>query len=102
MYDFIGDIHGYADKLIQLLEKLGYTCKNGSYGHPSRKVLFVGDYIDRGPKIRETLMIVRQMVESRNAIALMGNHEYNALCFHYEEPEGGHLSMILPKNRTLS
>ena len=98
MIDFIGDIHGYADKLIELLEKLGYTIKNGVYSHPTRKVLFIGDYIDRGPKIRETLKIVRQMVESDNAIALMGNHEYNALCFHYEEREGGHLRKHLIKN----
>ena len=98
MIDFIGDIHGYADKLVELLEKLGYTSKNGVYSHPLRKVLFIGDYIDRGPKIRETLMIVRQMVEAGNAIALMGNHEYNALCFHYEEREGGHLRKHLIKN----
>ena len=82
MIDFIGDIHGHADKLLELLEKLGYTTNNGTYCHPTRKVLFVGDYIDRGPKIRETLEIVKSMVDSENAIALMGNHEYNALCFH--------------------
>ena len=98
MIDFIGDIHGHADKLMELLEKLGYKARNGSYSHPIRKVLFVGDYIDRGPKIRETLMIVLQMVESGNATALMGNHEYNALCFHYEEREGGHLRKHLIKN----
>jgi len=98
MIDFIGDIHGHADKLLELLEKLGYETKNGVYKHPLRKVMFVGDYIDRGPKIRETLMIVRQMVESGNAFALMGNHEYNALCFHYEEREGGHLRKHLIKN----
>ena len=98
MIDFIGDIHGHADKLMELLEKLGYKARGGSYSHPIRTVLFVGDYIDRGPKIRETLMIVRQMVESGNAIALMGNHEYNALCFHYEEREGGHLRKHLIKN----
>ncbi|HEY3369380.1 MAG TPA: metallophosphoesterase [Prolixibacteraceae bacterium] len=98
MFDFIGDIHGYADQLTGLLEKLGYSSKYGIYSHPTRKVLFVGDYIDRGPRIRETLMIVRNMVESGNAIALMGNHEYNALCFHYEEREGGHLRKHLIKN----
>lgn len=98
MFDFIGDIHGYADKLTELLGKLGYSLINGVYSHPSRKVLFVGDYIDRGPKIRETLIIVRQMVESGNAIALLGNHEYNAICFHYMEREGGHLRKHLIKN----
>jgi len=98
MIDFIGDIHGHADKLMELLEKLGYSAKNGTYSHPTMTALFIGDYIDRGPKIRETLIIVRQMVESGNAIALMGNHEYNALCFHHEEREGGHLRKHLIKN----
>lgn len=98
MLDLIGDIHGHADKLEELLLKLGYTNAGGAYAHLSRKVLFVGDYIDRGPKIRETLQIVRAMVESGNAIALMGNHEYNALCFHFQETEGGHLRKHLIKN----
>ena len=98
MIDHIGDIHGHADKLEELLLKLGYKKSNGSYSHPNRKVLFVGDYIDRGPKIRETLYIVKSMVESENAIALMGNHEYNALCFHFQETEGGHLRKHLIKN----
>lgn len=91
MYDFIGDIHGHADKLEALLEKMGYSKKDGVYQHPSRKAFFVGDYIDRGPKIRETLQIVRGMIEHGNAIGLMGNHEYNAVCFHYERKDGGHL-----------
>ena len=98
MIDLIGDIHGHAEKLIQLLEKLGYTSQNGSYSHESRKALFIGDYIDRGPEIRKTLMIVRKMVENGNAIALMGNHEYNAICFHYQESDGGHLRKHLIKN----
>jgi hypothetical protein len=98
MYDLIGDIHGHADHLEALLHKMGYAIKNGSYTHPERKALFVGDYIDRGPKISETLDIVRRMVESGNAIALMGNHEYNALCFHYPESEGGHLRKHEIKN----
>ncbi len=98
MIDFIGDIHGHADKLEELLLKLGYRKTNGTYSHPARTVLFVGDYIDRGPKIRETLHLVKSMVDSGNAIALMGNHEYNALCFHYQKFEGGHLRKHLIKN----
>lgn len=91
MYDFIGDIHGYADKLEALLRKLGYEKRQDSYTHPERKVFFVGDFIDRGKKIPETLRIVRDMVKNQQALAVMGNHEYNALCFHYPHPEGGHL-----------
>jgi hypothetical protein len=98
MMDIIGDIHGHADKLEELLLKLGYSKTNGAYSHQERKVLFVGDYIDRGPKIKETLQMVRAMVDSGNAIALMGNHEYNALCFHFQEADGGHLRKHLIKN----
>lgn len=98
MTDLIGDIHGHADELEELLLKLGYRENDGTYSHPSRKVVFVGDYIDRGPKIRETLQIVRSMVESENATALMGNHEYNALLFHFQDNEGGHLRKHSIKN----
>lgn len=98
MIDFIGDLHGHADKLEELLNKLGYFINNGSYSHPERNAFFIGDYIDRGPQIPRTLKIIRQMVESGNAFALMGNHEYNALCFHFQETEGGHLRKHLIKN----
>lgn len=98
MIDLIGDVHGHAGELEALLLKMGYVPKNGTYSHPERKVLFVGDYIDRGPQIRETLEIVKGMVDSGNAIALMGNHEYNAICFHFQETEGGHLRKHSIKN----
>ena len=87
MIDFIGDIHGHADELEELLQKMGYSKQNNTYTHPERTVLFVGDYIDRGPKIREALEIVKQMVEHESAIVLLGNHEYSALCFHFQETE---------------
>lgn len=80
--DFIGDIHGHADELKQLLEeKLNYVKSNGYYKHPARKAFFVGDFIDRGPQIKEVLEIVRPMVENDAAYAVIGNHEYNAICY---------------------
>jgi hypothetical protein len=96
--DLIGDIHGYVEKLKELLSKLDYTESDGAYSHPSRTVLFVGDYIDRGPKIKDTLKIVKAMFDKGSAIALMGNHEYNALCFHAQKKGGGHLRPHLNKN----
>jgi len=84
MYDLIGDIHGHADELVQLLELLGYEKSLGSYRHPERKVIFLGDFIDRGPPIRHVLEIVRPMVEGDHALAVMGNHELSALAFHTE------------------
>ena len=93
MIDIIGDIHGHADKLEQLLQQLGYERINNAYQHPNqnRTVLFIGDYIDRGPKIKETLEIVKAMVDFGSAKALMGNHEYNAILFHTKNPKGGYL-----------
>jgi hypothetical protein len=82
-YDIIGDIHGHADQLRQLLETLGYESSNGSYTPPSgNQAIFVGDFIDRGPQIRQTLEIVKSMCDQGNALAVLGNHEYNALCYH--------------------
>jgi hypothetical protein len=98
MYDIIGDIHGHADELRQLLDTLGYAQQDGVYRHPSRQVIFVGDFVDRGPKIRETLQLVRAMVDGGAALAVMGNHEYNAICFHKHHPQGGHLRPHLPRN----
>ncbi len=86
MYDLIGDIHGYADELVPLLETLGYRRDDGVYSHPDRKVIFLGDFIDRGPKIREVLEIAQPMIEQGKALAVMGNHELNALAYHTEDP----------------
>lgn len=78
-YDIIGDIHGCARTLEHLLEQMGYSKRNGVYQHPRRQAIFIGDIIDRGPRIRESLHLVRDMVEHGSARIVMGNHEYNAL-----------------------
>jgi hypothetical protein len=87
MYDLIGDIHGHAEELAELLKMLGYRKSAGVYRHPERQAIFVGDFIDRGPRIRETLEIVRPMVDGDSALAVMGNHEWNALAYHTADPE---------------
>jgi len=97
-YDIIGDIHGHAAPLRNLLEKLGYRKGARSYQHPEgRKVLFLGDFIDRGPEIRNTLHLVKSMIDAGHADAVIGNHEYNALCFHTPNGKGGYL-----RSRTFS
>ena len=89
-YDIIGDIHGHADELEILLQKLGYKLIKGVYTPPeNRQALFLGDYIDRGPKIRETLHIVKNMCDEGHAQAIMGNHEFNAICFHTPNSRNG-------------
>ncbi|MED5251851.1 MAG: metallophosphoesterase, partial [Pseudomonadota bacterium] len=66
-YDLIGDIHGCGATLAALLEKLGYHQHGGVYRHPRRKVIFLGDLIDRGPRIRLAVTIARRMVEAGEA-----------------------------------
>ncbi len=88
-YDLIGDIHGHADTLHALLAKLGYVERDGIHAHPERRVIFLGDFIDRGPKIRETLQTVRAMTDSGNALAVMGNHEFNAVAYATPDGRGG-------------
>ena len=85
--DIIGDIHGYADKLIGLLEQLGYV-HNGEYFEPpvNHRALFIGDLIDRGVQQVATLEIVFAMLDADVADAVMGNHEYNALAFATLDP----------------
>lgn len=98
MYDVIGDIHGHADKLEALLRKLGYSQIGGVYTHPSRKAFFVGDFIDRGPKIKRTLQIVKGMVEAGSAKAVMANHELNLICFLNADKTGAPLRQRSVKN----
>jgi hypothetical protein len=107
MYDIIGDVHGYADQLKKLLQKLGYQSVNGCYTHPNRKAVFVGDIINRGPKIRETIILVRKMVEAGSAYAILGNHEMYAILYYLRDNEGKYYKKRIPKyqlqiNQTLA
>jgi protein phosphatase len=85
-FDVIGDVHGCGDELEALLAQLGYEVvgrRDGTgldagpvYGHPDgRMALFVGDLVDRGPRILDTLRIVYNMARTGAALTVMGNHE---------------------------
>lgn len=78
-YDIIGDIHGYANILEHALKEMGYNSRSGAYAHTSRKAVFVGDLINKGPDIKSTVGIVRSMVDSGAALCVIGNHEWNLL-----------------------
>lgn len=85
-YDVIGDVHGRADLLVQLLDALGYRLQEGSYCHPERQVVFVGDMIDGGKQQQQTLSIIQNMVAAGSAQAILGNHEFNAISFATLDP----------------
>jgi hypothetical protein len=86
-FDVIGDVHGEFEKLVALLEHLGYREQAGTFRHPGRTAIFVGDLVDRGPKQLATVDLVRRMVEAGSALCIMGNHEFNAIAWVTPDPQ---------------
>ena len=88
-FDIIGDVHGCAEELKTLLQQLGYESVSGEenplwgsavYRHPEgRKAVFVGDLVDRGPRVLETTRIVRNMVVHGSGHCVAGNHDVKLL-----------------------
>ena len=79
-FDIIGDIHGCFDETRILLKKLGYSVRKykGHYTlkHPEgRKVIFVGDLVDRGPKTPDVIRLVKHAIEDQQAFCVVGNHD---------------------------
>ena len=93
-YDLIGDVHGCGHSLERILQEMGYQHRRGCYRHVRRKVIFIGDIVDRGPRIREALHIVKDMVDQGQAEIVLGNHEYNCMCYCAEGREGSGKSYL--------
>ena len=77
-FDIIGDVHGCFDELLELLSKLGHGVDETTFAvQPAngRKLVFVGDLVDRGPKIPQVLKLVMSAVESGAALCVPGNHD---------------------------
>jgi protein phosphatase len=85
-FDIIGDVHGCCDELEALLVELGYEAaerRDGEfpdggpvYAHPAGRVaVFVGDLVDRGPRILDTVRLVRNMVAAGSGQCVPGNHD---------------------------
>jgi protein phosphatase len=79
-FDIIGDIHGCIDELRRLLDQLGYIPCEAGYRHPAgRRVVFVGDLVDRGPASLQVVAIVDAMRRAGTALAVLGNHDLKFL-----------------------
>lgn len=81
-FDAIGDVHGCRSELETLLTRLGYEIERDELSRPvdarhpeGRRVIFLGDLIDRGPDVVGVLRLAMGMVASGNALAVPGNHE---------------------------
>jgi protein phosphatase len=79
-FDIIGDIHGCLDETLELLTRLGYqvAANDGRYSlshGEGRKVVFVGDLVDRGPKSPGVVRLVMDAVSAGVAFCVAGNHD---------------------------
>jgi len=75
-FDIIGDVHGCHDELIELLAQLGYDTTAKPIAHPEgRRVIFLGDLVDRGPTSDLVLETAMAMVQGETALCILGNHE---------------------------
>jgi protein phosphatase len=84
-FDIIGDVHGCFDELVDLLTNLGYSIEKQANGDGApaytaqppegRKAIFLGDLVDRGPKIPEVLKLAMSMVAAGTALCVPGNHD---------------------------
>ena len=80
-FDIIGDVHGCFDELVELLKELGYEISTQPDGEivveppQGRKAIFVGDFVDRGPKVAEVLRLVMGMQKTEAALCVPGNHD---------------------------
>src|SRR5882757_1994324 len=77
-FDIIGDVHGCYDELVTLLTNLGYSVDAEAYKvvpPVGRKLVFVGDLVDRGPKIPQVLKFVMNAVADSITLCVPGNHD---------------------------
>ncbi len=75
--DIVGDVHGEIEALRSLMRHLGY---NNDGSHPDhRRLVFVGDLIDRGPDSPAVIDLVQRLVEVGRAQCVLGNHDLNIL-----------------------
>jgi len=79
-FDVIGDVHGCLDELIELMTTLGYQVERNetefSVVPPEgRRLVFLGDLVDRGPSTPDVLRLVMTMTAANQAVCVPGNHD---------------------------
>ena len=94
--DIVGDIHGEFDPLVSLLVHLGYD-RDGN--HPEgRHLVFLGDFVDRGPDSIAVLELAHRWVSTGRAVAVLGNHEINLLREDAKDGSGWYFDERLEKD----
>ncbi len=91
----IGDIHGCAHELRELMEVLDAD----GFLHADTRLYFVGDYVDRGPDSKAVVEYCRRLSGSRECVFLCGNHDFQFLrhlqSCHEFRPANGEFETIM-------
>jgi protein phosphatase len=79
-FDIVGDVHGCFDELLELMSTIGYQVERQDAAFTvvppnGRKLVFVGDLVDRGPATPDVLRLAMTMVEAGQAFCVPGNHD---------------------------
>ena len=87
-FDIVGDVHGCLDELLELMATLGYEVvredapsiarQDAAFSvvpPDGRKLVFVGDLVDRGPSTPDVLRLAMTMVDAGQAFCVPGNHD---------------------------
>jgi serine/threonine protein phosphatase 1 len=79
----VGDVHGCHGKLTTLLKRLPFDPEGDA-------LVFLGDYINRGPRTREVIeRLLELRATVRSTVFLIGNHEHELLSYvRTGDPEG--------------
>lgn len=80
----IGDVHGAVDKLNKLIARLG----------DATSLVFLGDYLDKGPDPRGTVEAIRALTRQIPCTMLIGNHEFAWLRHIGGEDRSGFLARL--------
>lgn len=85
----IGDLHGRSDLIAPMINMI--DADRSRRGFPDAKIVFLGDYIDRGEKVSVTLGVLRALTEREDGdiLCLLGNHERMLLDFLDTPEEAG-------------
>lgn len=79
-FDIVGDVHGCYEELRTLLDRLGYAVEDHIARHPEgRRLVFVGDLVDRGPDSPNVLRLAMASVKAGTALCVPGNHDMKFL-----------------------
>jgi predicted kinase len=99
--DVVGDTHGMLNEALMMISRLGYDRDFVHTFDPERKILFLGDFVDRGNYSLETLFLIKKL-NLMGHYAILGNHENKLINFYKSYKKGLNLGLAVAPSITAS